>query len=199
MSVSPVPRPAARPLVLASRLAAVWALGYGLYRWYYALGGTVGMLGTPAVSLAEWRRINAVAGVLLFGAALLPLVVVNAWGSPRARPLLLALSWTIAVACVSHALIGIGQRVSSLAGALTIPYPFWRTIDRREADLQALFFNEPWFLVEGLLWAVLAWRGALRASPRRRWWVGSALVATATSTVIGLLSAFGVIGRLIVG
>jgi hypothetical protein len=24
--------------------------------------------------------------------------------------------------------------------------------DRRQADLQALFFNEPWFLIEGLLW-----------------------------------------------
>lgn len=188
----------ARMIVLVSRFAAVWAAGYGLYRWYYALGGTFGMLGTP-MSFEQWRRINALAGVLLFLAAFLPIAIVNAWRSRRARPVLLALCWIIAVACVSHALIGIVQRIASLTGALTIPYPFWQTIDRREADLQALFFNEPWFLIEGLLWAAIAWGGALRVSPRRWWWMGSALVVTAASTALGLLSAFGVIGRSIVG
>ena len=82
---------------------------------------------------------------------------------------------------------------------LTIEYPFWLSIDRRMADLQALFFNEPWFLVQGLLWARMAWVGALRDSPRRMWWVGSALCATVALTVMGLLSAFGVIGRWVVG
>lgn len=33
-------------------------------------------------------------------------------------------------------------RTPSLAGLLTIPYPFWQTIDRAAADLQALFFND---------------------------------------------------------
>jgi hypothetical protein len=155
------------------------------------------MLGTP-VSVEQFRRINAVAGVLLFGAALLPIVSVNAWRS-RARPLLLALSWIIAVGCVSHALIGIVQRIASLTGALTISYPFWQAIDRRDADLQALFFNEPWFLIEGLLWARLAWVGGLAGSPRRLWWLASALAGTLASTAVGVLSAFGVIGKFIVG
>jgi hypothetical protein len=176
----------------------VWALGYGLYRWYYALGGTFGLLGLPR-SLEKWRRINAIAGVLLLVTAVLPLALVNVWGRRRARPLLLALCWMIAVGCASHALIGMVQRILSLTGALTIDYPFWQSIDRREADLQALFFNEPWFLVEGLLWALIAWGGALRGSPRRLWWVGSAVAATAVSTAIGLLSALGVIGQVIVG
>lgn len=185
-------------LILASRLAAVWAFVYGLYRWYYSLGGAFGMLGTP-VSLEQWRRINAIAGVLLLVAALLPIVLVSSWGTHRARPILLALCWVIAVGCASHALIGIVQRVSSLTGTLTISYAFWKTIDRREADLQALLFNEPWFLIEGLLWARIAWVGALRVSPRRWWWMGSAVAATAASTALGLLSAFGVIEKVIVG
>lgn len=193
-----VPQPSARILFPASRLAAAWAFGYGLYRWYYAAGGTFGILGTP-VSLEQWRRINGIAGVLLFVAAFLPLVLVNAWRSRRARPLLLALCWVIAVGSASHALIGIGQRVASLTGMLTISYPFWQTIDRKQADLQALFFNEPWFLIEGLLWGAIAWGGALRVSPRRLWWVGSALAATAAATATGLLSAFGVIGKVIIG
>jgi hypothetical protein len=39
----------------------------------------------------------------------------------------------------------------SLAGLLRIEYSptVWASIDRRAADLQDLFFNEPWFLVEG--------------------------------------------------
>lgn len=185
-------------LIRLSRLAALWALGYGLYRWYYALGGTVGMLGTP-VSLEQWTRINAVAGVLLFVAAALPIVMAGQWSRRGARPFLLALCWIIAVGCTSHALIGGVQRVLSLSGVITIDYPFWLTIDRRQADLQALFFNEPWFLVEGLLWGALAWEGALRASPGRRVWIGSAVAATIVATTIGVLSAVGVIGKVIVG
>lgn len=197
-----VPTSSARPpderlLRRASRLAAAWTFGYALYRCYYALGGTVGMLGVPR-SLDEWRRINAIAGVLLLVVAALPLATMPAWRHRRARPVLLALCWVIAVGGASHALIGIAQRVASLTGALVIDYPFWLRIDRRAADLQALFFNEPWFLTEGLLWALVAWGGALRRSPRRGWWVGSALAATAVATVIGLMSAFGVIGRVIV-
>jgi hypothetical protein len=156
------------------------------------------MHGTP-VSFAQWRRINAIGAAMLFLTAMLALVLVNAWSNHRARPFLLALCWIITVACVSHALIDIVQRSASLSGALTIPYPFWRTIDRRTADLQDLFFNEPWFFIEGLLWAAIAWTGALRESPRRLWWIGGAIVATIISTTVGVLSAFGVIGRMIVG
>lgn len=185
-------------LIRTSQLAAAWAFAYGVYRLYYAFGGTIGKLGTP-LSHEQWIRINGIAGVLLFAAALLPVLFLPAWRNRRAQPFLLAIAWIIAVGCSTHALIGIPQRLASLAGVLTIEYPFWRTIDRRSADLQALLFNEPWFLIEGLLWAGLAWAGALRDSTWRGWWIGSAVGATLVLTVIGLLSAFGVIGRWVVG
>ena len=82
---------------------------------------------------------------------------------------------------------------------MSLNLPFWQTINQRDADLQDLLFNEPWFFVEGVLWAAIAWTAALSASPRRRWWVMSALAAIIALTVIGLLSAFGFIGRLIIG
>jgi len=185
-------------LFRVSRYTAIWTLGYGLYRSYYAVGGTLGMPGIP-VSIAEWRRINTIGAAMLLATAVLPVVVVTAWGNRRARPFLLVLSWVVTVGCVSHALIDIIQRIASLSGALTIPYPFWRTIDRRTADLQDLFFNEPWFLIEGLLWAAIAWAGTLRESPRRWWWVNTAAAATVASVTVGVLTAFGVIGRMIVG
>jgi hypothetical protein len=187
-----------RAVARASRLAALWTLLYALYRFYYAVGGTIGMPGTP-VSMAQWRRINAIGGGILVATGLLAIVLVGAWEHRRARPFLLALCWFITVACVSHALIDVGQRIASLSGVLTIDYPFWLVIDRRSADLQDLFFNEPWFFVDGLLWAAIAWAGGLRESPRRRSWFGSAFAATLAASVIGLLSAFGVIGRLIIG
>ena len=185
-------------LLLASRLATLWAFAYGVYRLYYALGGTFGKLGTP-VSHDQWIRINAIATVLLFAAAALPLVILRAWSNRRAQPFLLAIAWIIAVGCATHALIGIPQRMASLAGVLVIEYPFWVSIDRRMADVQALFFNEPWFLGEGLLWVAIAWVGELRESAWRRWWIGSVIGATVVLTVVGLLSAFGVVGRWVVG
>lgn len=190
--------PNERLLGSASRTATLWAFGYGLYRLYYAAGGAFGMLGTP-VSEQQWRTINAAAAVLLFVVAALPIALRSWWRTRGGRSIMLALSWVIAVGCTSHALIGMVQRISSLTGALTIRYPFWQTIDRREADLQALFFNEPWFLGMGLLWGIMAWAGALAEAPRGHLWLASAVAVTTVATAIGLLSAFGVIGMVIIG
>jgi hypothetical protein len=156
------------------------------------------MLGVP-VSLESWYRINRAAALLLFATAMLALVQISGWRYRGVRPSLLGVCWIIAVGCVAHALIGIVQRIASLSGRLTIQYPFWEMIDRREADLQALFFNEPWFLIQGLLWMAIAWFGALHASRRRAWWFGSVFIAIAIALTMGLLSAFGRIGRFIVG
>ena len=181
-----------------SRLAAVWSLGYGLYRAYYAFGGTIGMPGVP-VSQAEWLRVNAVAAVVLFATAVLALVSADAWAHPRARPMLLVFCGIVTVACVGHALIDVVERIASMTGTITMSLPFWRSIDRREADLQDLLFNEPWFFVEGVLWARIAWVGGLQTSPRRTWWVVSVLAATGAATAFGVLVVFGVIDRVIVG
>ena len=152
--------------VRASLLAAGWAFCYAMYRAYYALGGRFGMFGVP-VSESDWRRINAIGAVIILIGAILPLVTLRGWRRPRARQVLLALCWIVVVGCVIHALVDIGQRLLSLAGKLTVRLPFWKSIDRRAADLQDLFFNEPWFLVEGMLWGAIAWTAGLDRSPRR--------------------------------
>jgi hypothetical protein len=184
--------------VAASRLAAAWAFLYALYRGYYALGGTVGMFGIP-VSESQWRLINAVGAAILLVGAAAPLVLLRWWRRPRMRTALLALCWIVTVGCVMHALIDATQRVLSLAGMLTMNLPFWATIDQRQSDLQDLLLNEPWFLIEGLLWGAIAWTAGLGRSRRRGVWVSSAVTAIVALTAVGLLSAFGVIGKLIVG
>jgi hypothetical protein len=194
-----VPRQARRGLARLSLLAALAALGYGLYRAYYGLGGTVGMFGVPA-SDAQWRAINLVAAALLFGAAALPLVAGPLWNRAWPRRLLLAIAWVIAVACVGHAFINDVLRVLSLVGSQEVFYPpeVWNVVDRRAADLQDLLFNETWFLVEGGLWFAIAWT-ALGPGTARRGWSASAIVAIVVASLFGLLSAFDVIDRVVIG
>ena len=190
---------AQRRLTRLSLMAGASALGYGLYRAYYGVGGTVGMFGEPA-SDADWRAINLVAAALLFGAAVLPLLALPLWRTWWPRRILLAAAWLIAVACIGHALINDVLRVLSLAGWYEVLYPpgFWISIDRQAADVQDLVFNETWFLFEGALWVAIAWT-VLGPSAGRRRWVGSAVVAITLATIVGLLSAFGVIGRMVIG
>lgn len=182
-------------------LAGGWALLYAAYRGYYALGGTAGMFGTP-VSQSQWQLINGVAAVLLVFAAVLPVATVRLWHSPRTRAALLSIGWVIAVGCVMHGLVDIATRLLSMAGVLHTDFPFFvaGSLDRRASDLQDLFFNEPWFLVEGLLWGTLCWVALTKlASARaRRWWLASAVAAIVALTVMGVLSAAGIIGQFII-
>ena len=196
------PAPAAgRPprLAAVTLVACGWGLLYALYRGYYGLGGTAGMIGTPA-SQVQWRTVNLAAAAVLLVAAVLPAVMLPWWRRARLRPLLLVLCWLVAVGCIMHGVIDDVQRVLSLTGVLDIRYPAaqWVTLDRHAADVQDLVFNESWFLAEGLLWATLGWL-AIGRPARRRWWAGSGAAAVAALTAIGLLSAFGVIGAAVIG
>jgi len=178
---------------------AVWGLLYAGYRAYYGFGGTFGMIGTPR-SPAGFRLLNLFAVGVLMAAAVLPVAALFGWRHPRVRRVLLGLCWIVAVGCVMHAVIDDVQRVLSLIGAHQVRYPAseWLTVDRHAADVQDLALNEPWFLIEGLLWGALGWIMLGRTRARRRW-VLSALAAIAVLTAIGLLSAFGVVGRFVLG
>ena len=188
-----------RALAAVSWAAAGWALGYAAYRGYYALGGTGFLPGTP-VPGGQFRRINAAATVILLAAAILPLAALPLWSRRRVRLLLLAVCWVVAVVCCGHALIEGTERVLSLTGRLSIDYPasVWASVDRRAADLQDLYLNEPWFLLEGLAFGALGWLN-VRGGRGRRWWVGSVAVAALVALAVGLLSAAGLIGRVVVG
>jgi hypothetical protein len=124
-----------RRLASVSIAVAVWGLGYALYRGYYALGGTLLLPGTPA-DPTQFRLINAAAVAVLAIAAVLPIAMLPLWRRPRARQVLLAVCWLVAVGCSMHALIDSVQRVLSLAGLLRIEYSaaVWASINHRAAD-----------------------------------------------------------------
>lgn len=174
---------------------AVWGLGYACYRAYYAAGGEIGMIGEP-MSDAQFRVVNAVgAGIILIG-ALLPPVLVRAASLRSAAPVL---AWIVGVGCCMHAFVDGVLRLLSLTGVhLTeLPAGLWQSFDRRASDLQDLMLNEPWFLVEGLLWVALG-VASLRSS-RRRPWLASAAAACLLLTVVGVLSGLDVIGSFRIG
>ncbi len=177
---------------------AAWGLGYAVYRGYYAVGGTGFLPGVP-VPGGPFRAVNLAGAIILGIAAAVPVAVLPLWPRSRWRPVLLALCWLVAAGCCMHALIDMTERVLSLAGRVEIHYPasVWRSVDHRAADLQDLFLNEPWFLVEGLAFGLLGW---ISLDPARsRWpWLASAIGAVAALTVIGVLSVLGVIGKAII-
>jgi hypothetical protein len=182
------------PLRLVAALS-FWGLVYAGYRAYYALGGTAGMIGTP-ISEADFRALNAFGAAVILVAGLLPWLVLRAAWFRRITP---ALGWVLAVGCCMHALVDWTLRVLSLTGVhpTQLPADVWVSYDRRVADLQDIFLNEPWFFIEGLLWAGLVL--TLVSSRVRRPWVVSALVAVAALTTLGVLSGLDLIGSFTVG
>lgn len=183
--------------VTVSLATTCCGLLYAAYRGYYGLGGTAGMIGRPA-DQAQWRAVNLAGAAILLVLALLPAAALPLWPRRRLKPVLLAVCRALAVGYITPGLINDIQRVLDLAGLVHMRYPaFWATVNARTADIQDLAFNETWFLAEGLLWGALGVIG-LGRSPGRRWRAGSACAAIAVVTSIGLLSAFGVIGKIIV-
>jgi hypothetical protein len=170
----------------------VWAACYAAYRFYYAFGGRVGMVGEPSPA-QHFRRDNLIGGAIILLAALLPSLAVSAWHHRPVRRAVPVVAWIAAVGCCMHALTLMTLRVLSLTGVHPTHYPpgLWLSIDRRDADLQDLFFNEPWFFIEGCLWALFAVT-ALQPFARRRW-RRSAIVACVLATAVGLLSGLDAI------
>ena len=209
MTIAPAPRRPPSPesehdtprgLRALAWTAAGWSTLYALYRGYYAFGGTLALPGRlRGDAHATFAAINAFAMVALLlgaGAALLAPRI----RSTRFRIAYVVGCWAVAVGCVMHALVDMTVRVLSIGGALAVAYPsaLWSSVDVRAADLQDLFGNEPWFLVEGVLFGAI---GVLcvRSRRGRRGFLLSAVLASAVAVTIGLLTASGHLPRLIVG
>ena len=185
----------ARSLLRARHVAVVlaaWGSWYAAYRVYYGLGGDVGMIGRPAPGFT-FRRDNLVAGAVILLAALVPSLAVHAWHHRAVRRVVAGVGWLAAVGCCMHALTLVVLRLLSLSGLHRIDYPpgVWLSIDHRKADVQDLLFNEPWFFVEGCLWALFA-LNAIAPSARRRW-KRSAVVVCLVAAAIGVASGLGAI------
>jgi hypothetical protein len=143
--------------------------------------------------MPSFRHENLVGATIILLAALLPLIAVRAWRHSLVRRALPVVGWIAAVGCCMHALTLAILRVLSLTGVHPTHYPpgLWLSIDRRQADLQDLLFNEPWFFTEGCLWGLFALT-ALRPSSRSRW-RRFAVVMCLLAAAVGVFSGLGAI------
>lgn len=169
---------------------AGWSLWYASYRAYYAAGGQFGSIGRFN-SPVQWRAINAVGAAIILLAAVLPLASLRVRVLRRALPVL---GWFAGAGCIMHALVDGTLRMLSLSGARPYQPPpgLWRSFDRHAADLQDLLLNEPWFLIDGLLWSALAL--AVIAPSRRRGWITTMATGCLVLTTVGILTGLGGIG-----
>lgn len=176
----------------------MWAGWYSAYRLYYAFGGHAGMIGEPR-SPTQFRDINLRGAVIIVIAALLPLLAASAWRQRWVRKVVVVIGWIALVGCCTHAITDEILRLLSLTGAhpTQLSAELWLSVNRHKADLQDVLLNEPWFFIEGCLWAVLALI-ALPSSMRGQW-LRSAAIVCAVASIVGVLSGLGVIPTVRVG
>jgi hypothetical protein len=180
-------------------IAAGWGALYASYRAYYAVGGLAGLPGVlRSDAHGTFQLINTIAAIVLLLGAAAPLLMLAFWDT-RLWPACVVACWAVAIGCIMHALIDIAQRVLSLAGLLAVSYPtdLWASVDRHAADLQDLLANEPWFLIEGLLFA---WLALLHLRGRARLTFAiTAVPAIAVFVASGMLTSTGYLARVVVG
>ena len=142
------------------------------YRGYYAAGGTAFLPGTirapkASSSSSTWRPSSLSPSPQCFPGHAAP------WaGADHGWCCWACAGWSrwLLHACLNE----MAQRVLSVAGLVHIHYPpLWATVNDRAADLQNLFGNEPWFLLQGLAFGALGWIVLGPGRPRWRWAVSA--------------------------
>lgn len=135
-----------RLAAVTAAAGALAALGYGALKAIWALGGTLGVNGTPpwVEDMPGWQHFLAFWGtvILAVAAAALVAALVSPWGRSR-RPLR-ALAWLGAVLLTPVGLIGTAQSVAGIEGDPTL-----------SPAVYAFVYGS--FLTLGLAFASTAW------------------------------------------
>lgn len=176
-----------RPLRLSATAPCLWSGLYVLPHLYWALGGEVGFsaLKPSATAHAQWEAINWAASVVLVLPVLIGVGLIRFRGQRVVRPVLLAATFAGASIAASHGLYGIVYRILNLVGVVDIDGEAFAMSEHPWVLWDLLVF-EPWFLVEGLLFAAVGWAAATTSQARRRWTIACAS-GIALATVTGLL------------
>lgn len=176
-------RGAVRRNVFAAALAA-WSIAYVLPHLYWGLGGTLGLSAVKptASALEDWRAINLAASGVLVLPAVIAVALIR--GRPgRTRSSVLVVTVVGAAIAASHGIYGITYRALMIAGVIDVDgEPF--DLSRHGWVIWDLVVFEPWFLIEGVLFAG-AGGAAVAAESRRRWTVVCAIAVTA-ATLTGI-------------
>ena len=164
---------------------AVWSVAYMVPHVYWALDGTIGLsaLKPSAPALPEWRAINWAATVVLAVPALIALALMRARPGAFKASLLIA-SLAGAAIAAGHGVYGIVYRSLTVAGVVDVDGQSFDA-SRHGWVVWDLLVFEPWFLIEGLLFAGVGWA----ASPPawRRTWIVACVIGVGLATTSGLV------------
>ncbi|PNG90134.1 DUF3995 domain-containing protein [Streptomyces malaysiensis] len=160
--------PGGRQPAWAGYTAAVLAVVFGLFSFYWAAGGTFGLdtLGAAIQRMAERRDSGFIAVVWITGAlkvagGLFSLSLVRPWGRVVPRPLMLLAGWGGAALLTVYGALQVGSLSLVASGVLTPSDPVeWKPL------LWRLFVWDMSFLVWGIL-LFLATRTYVMNHPRR--------------------------------
>ena len=163
----------------------VWSVVYMVPHLYWALGGTIGLsaLKPSAPALPEWRAINWAATFVLAMPALIALALMRTGpGAFKAGSLMASLAG--AAIAAGHGVYGIVYRSLTVAGVVAVGGQSFDA-SRHGWVVWDLVVFEPWFLIEGLLFAGVGWA----ASPPawRRTWIVACVVGVTLATISGLV------------
>jgi hypothetical protein len=177
-----------RKIEFASRLLLAWSLLYAIPHLYWGLGGTFGFfaLKPSATEVDNFEAANILAAVLIAFAGVLGFAL-GRFQPGKLRLLLLATTGIGAAVAGAHGLYGIAFRISQVTGVTAVEGQHF-TSSAHEWVLWDLFTIEPWFLIEGVLLAIVGLLAQRSIGGRRLWLcvVGSAFVVALATAAVGV-------------
>ncbi|MGH3502485.1 MAG: hypothetical protein ACRDQA_16585 [Nocardioidaceae bacterium] len=188
---TPAPR---RPWVAYAGVA--WAMSYLPVHLYWAAGGTWSAIGIHAIS-TRFALANIAACIVIAGAGLTCLSLVQRWGSLLPGWVRHGAAWFGAIFALLHALAFSAMAVARLIGA---QYPVGgaaSAAELRAYDVANLVYFEPWFAVMGVLLIVSSLFGrrhrlAVSAGRSTASLIASALLLAGVVASVGGTFAFQV-------
>jgi hypothetical protein len=172
-----------RSLIWAGYALFIWSIAYMLPHLYWGLGGVKGLsLFTKSVlEVPHLKLINLVASVFLTAAGFIGLAFIYLKGNKFLSFIMLSITLIGCSISTSHGIYGVFYRIFQILGVVKLSgeehsFVFWD-----------LFLFEPWFLIEGILLALVGWFYLTKPSHRRIW-----IILCTLGVTVGLIT--GILG-----
>jgi hypothetical protein len=174
-----------RCLVWSGAAILIWSVAFGFLHILWALGIGLFMLKPSALEVSQFEAANLVVAVFLTAVGFLGLLFIPLRRRSFHRWSLLAISLVGCSLATSHGIYGIVNRVLQIVGVLELDSGPFHLMEHAYV-LWDLLLIEPWFTIEGILFAIAGWCYLDRARSRRNW-IMLCIVGILLSLVSGLL------------
>ncbi|MFJ8063637.1 DUF3995 domain-containing protein [Psychrobacillus sp. NPDC096426] len=179
--------PQSKSTIWAGIAVFLWSNAYMLPHLYWALGGRRGLfLLKPSVATSsQFELINWLALPIFILAGFVGLGFIYIGKSKILRSLLLSITVLGCSIATSHGIFGIVYRVLQTTDVIGLEDGRFNIHDDIYVVWDMVIF-EPWFLIEGILLAVVGWC-FLKGVRSRRIWLGVCILGTIVGLVTGVL------------